>query len=75
MLEPARQVHTFGMTYALDVCFCDRAWRVLRVVRSMPPRRVTRWVSRARYAVETRAGELAGLRPGDQLSLEDRSER
>ncbi|MDQ3953771.1 MAG: DUF192 domain-containing protein [Actinomycetota bacterium] len=75
VLEPARQVHTFGLTYPIDVCFCDRAWRVVHVVSSMPPRRVTRWVRRARYAVETRAGELHGVRPGDQLSLEELNER
>ena len=75
VLEPARQVHTFGLTYPIDVCFCDRAWRVVHVVSSMPPRRVTRWVRRARYAVEVRAGELNGVRPGDQLSLEELNER
>ncbi|HEX2057898.1 MAG TPA: DUF192 domain-containing protein [Actinomycetota bacterium] len=75
LLEPARQVHTFGMSYDLDVCFCDRRWRVARVVRSMPPRRLTRWVLRAHCAIEMRAGGFAGVGAGDQLSLEELSER
>ncbi|MDQ3914948.1 MAG: DUF192 domain-containing protein [Actinomycetota bacterium] len=71
----ARQVHTFGMRYPIDVCFCDRGWRVLHVVRSLRPRRVTRWVRRARYAVEMRAGSMPPLGRGDQLSFEELSER
>lgn len=72
VIEPARQVHTFGMRYEIDVCFCDRGWRVLHVVTRLRPRRVTRWVWRARYAVEAPAGALAGVERGDQLSLSDR---
>lgn len=72
VIEPARQVHTFGMRYAIDVCFCDREWRVLHVVTHMRPRRITRWVLGARYAVEVEAGGLEGVAPGDQLSLSER---
>lgn len=75
MIEPARQVHTFGMRYALDVCFCDRGWRVVHVRRSIPRGRVTRWVRRARFAVEMRAGALGDMRPGDQLSIVELSDR
>ncbi|HEX2295825.1 MAG TPA: DUF192 domain-containing protein [Actinomycetota bacterium] len=75
VLEPARQVHTFGMRHPVDVCFCDRAWRVLHVVTPLRPRRVTRWVFRARFAIEMRPGGLAGLQEGDQLSVEELNDR
>ncbi|MFN2588065.1 MAG: DUF192 domain-containing protein [Actinomycetota bacterium] len=75
VIEPARQLHTFGMRYAIDVCLCDRDWRVLHVVPSMRPRRLTRWVPRSRFGVEMPAGSMPPLRPGDQLSLEEVSER
>ena len=75
VIERARQVHTFGMSYPIDVCFCDRAWSVVHVVEGMRPRRVTRWVGRAYFAVEMRAGDMPSLRPGDQLSLEELSDR
>ena len=75
VIEPARQVHTFGMRYEIDVCFCDREWRVVRVVTPLRRRRMTRWVFGARRAVEMRAGGLAGLRAGDQLSLAEPSDR
>lgn len=52
------QVHTFGMSYALDVAFCDEHWVVVHVTRGLPPRRITRWVRGCRYVVELRAGSL-----------------
>jgi uncharacterized membrane protein (UPF0127 family) len=58
VLEPARQIHTFGMKFPLDVVFCDAKWKVLHVVRSMAPARMTRVVWRARYVLELRGGTL-----------------
>ncbi len=72
VIEPTRSVHTFGMRYSIDVCFCDREWLVLHVVTSLRPRRITRWVRRARYVLEAPAGALEGLDLGDQLSLSER---
>jgi uncharacterized membrane protein (UPF0127 family) len=51
-----RSVHTFGMRFAIDVVFLDRAGRVVRVIRGLRPGRVV--VCRpAVAAVEVRAGE------------------
>jgi uncharacterized membrane protein (UPF0127 family) len=75
VIERARQVHTFGMRYPIDVCFCDRGWRVLHVAREVRPFRLTRWVRGARFAIEMRGGAMPPLSPGDQLSLEDLNER
>jgi uncharacterized protein len=70
VLEPARQVHTFGMRFPLDVVFCDRDWRVLHVIRSMPPRRMTRIVWRARFALELAAASLPEeMKVGESLKL------
>lgn len=52
IIDRARQVHTFGMRRPIDVVFCDRTWAVCHVVSSMAPRRLTRWVWSARYALE-----------------------
>ncbi|MEA2420004.1 MAG: uncharacterized protein QOE60_2210 [Thermoleophilaceae bacterium] len=40
LLPRCRSVHTFGMRFALDLVWLDRAGRVLRVDREVPPRRV-----------------------------------
>lgn len=67
IIDRCRQVHTFGLTYPIDVVFCDRDWTIRHVVRSLRPRRVTRWVVRARYCIELQAGGAAGLTPGMRL--------
>lgn len=70
VFEPARQIHTFGMRFPLDVVFCDRSWKVVHVVRAMAPRRVTRPVWRARFALELAAGSLpAEVTAGETLRV------
>lgn len=72
VIERAPQVHTFGLAYPIDVVFCDRDWRVLRAVRRLRPRRATRWVWGARYAIEMAAGSLTHeVRPGTLLTVEE----
>jgi uncharacterized protein len=59
VFEPASQIHTFGMKFSLDVVFCDRDWRVLHIVRSMAPARMTRPVWHSRFVIELAGGTLA----------------
>lgn len=70
LLRPATSVHTFGMRFAIDVAFLDRAGRVLRVV-TMPRNRLGRPVLRAKAILEAEAGSFArwGLRAGDHLTV------
>jgi hypothetical protein len=70
LLRPARSVHSFGMRFPLDVAWCDRELRVLRVTR-LPRQRLTRAVLRSHAVIEAEAGSFAswGLVPGDQLEL------
>ena len=69
-----KQIHTFGMTYPLDVVFCDAGLNVLHVSRNVRPSRVSRWVVRARYAIEIRAGSVPHeVRAGTRLRMEPAS--
>jgi uncharacterized protein len=72
VLRPCRQVHTIGMRFPLDVVWCDRGGRVLRVA-TLPPGRVSRPVLRARFVIEADAGaaERCGLRAGDVVDVLD----
>jgi uncharacterized protein len=72
-LEPAKQVHTFGMRAPIDVVFCDRELRVLYVARSMKPNRVGRFVWSARYAFEMGPGGAGPVEPGDRLAFVSRT--
>ena len=70
VLRPCRQVHTFGMRFALDVAFCDRTGTVLHV-GTLAPRRVSRLVWRGAFVIEARAGsfERWKLRAGDIVEI------
>ena len=70
LLRPARSVHTFRMRFAIDVAFCDRDARVIRVV-TLVPNRITMPVRKARLVIECEAGVMAhwGIRAGDLLEL------
>jgi len=72
VLEPCRQVHTIGMRFPVDVAFCDRSGRVLRVV-TVRPGRVSRVVWRARFVVEGPAGAFAGwgIHPGVVVAVRE----
>jgi uncharacterized membrane protein (UPF0127 family) len=59
-ISPCRSVHTFGMRFALDLVWLDRAGAVVRVDLDVAPRRLrTCW--RARSVIEARAGSGSGF--------------
>src|SRR5699024_7168987 len=69
ILRPARQIHTFGMRFPIDVAWCDETGRVLRVAR-VEPNRLSPWVFRSRAVLEAEAGafERLGIGVGDHLA-------
>ena len=73
LLEPARSVHTLRMRFPIDVAFCDRELRVVKV-RTLATNRVTLPVRRAHAVIEAEAGMMArwGVRVGDQLHVRGR---
>ncbi len=69
LLQPCKQVHTFGMAYPIDVLFCARDGEVLHVLRRMKPRRVGRVVWRAGFAIELNAGAAEQVQVGDRVAI------
>ena len=67
LLRDCRSVHGFLMSYAIDVVFVDREFRVLRVATLPPWRAVT--CMHARHTIELREGEAdrLGIRVGTPL--------
>jgi uncharacterized membrane protein (UPF0127 family) len=64
------QVHTFQMTFPIDVVFCNKAWTVKHVEHSMVPGRMSRIVWGARYAIELPSGSVPKeVIPGAQLII------
>ena len=70
LIEPCDGVHTFFMTYALDLLFLDESDRVVVALYGMKPWRTTRRY-RARKVLELPAGTLAGIgvEAGDEIYL------
>jgi uncharacterized membrane protein (UPF0127 family) len=68
LFRPAGSIHMFFMRFPIDVVFCDRDLRVVKVVRGLKPWR-TAAARRAKVTIELAAGAAAGLEPGDQLQI------
>lgn len=68
LIDPCPSVHTIGMRYALDLAFLDPQWRVLSLVRELPPLRFA-GCAKARATLELPPGALAaaGIAAGDVL--------
>jgi len=71
LIRPCRWIHTFRMSFPIDVIYVDRDWRVVACSEDLVPSRFGRPVLRAQFVVELPAGAIrrAGVQPGDRLEL------
>src|SRR5438093_7472730 len=71
-LRPCRQIHMFGMRYAVDAVFLDARQRVVRALPDFAPGRGPPQVRDAESVLEPPAGtvERAGLAEGTQVVIE-----
>ncbi len=65
-ISPCSGVHTFFMSYSLDVVYLNRQGRIVKIVPYLKPWRASQCFG-ARTVLEFRAGEVAriGLQLGD----------
>ena len=70
VLSPCWAIHTMFMRFPIDVIFIDRGGRAVRIVRELPPWRITGAAS-AESVIELPAGSLQfrDVRVGDTLLL------
>jgi uncharacterized membrane protein (UPF0127 family) len=70
LLEKTRSVHTLGMKFPIDVAFCDRDLRVVRII-TMGQHRISRVEFSASCAIETKAGRFRHwkVEVGDELEI------
>lgn len=70
-IRPCRQVHMFGMRYAIDVVFVDADHRVVGLVSELRPGRVSPKFRDATSVLELPAGTIActDLAIGAQLAI------
>src|SRR5262245_44116650 len=74
-IRPCRQVHMFGMRYAIDVVFLDERLGVLHTISALAPWAMSPRVGGATSVIELPAGTLArlGVAPGARLVIENGS--
>jgi len=71
IIDPCRWIHTFGMSFPIDVAYMSKDWRVVALSENLAPNRIDRPVFRARFVIEMMAGAIrrTSLAIGDQLEL------
>jgi len=72
LIRPCRWIHTFGMSFPIDVLYVNRRWRIVAVSENLRPGRMDRPVPHAWFVVEMAAGAIrhAGLRVGDRVEIQ-----
>lgn len=76
LLAPCNSVHMLGMLYALDIVYLDEAYRVIKIVPSLPPFGLSVCL-KAAAALELPAGAAKRYdwKVGDCLRCEDGAEK
>ncbi|MEO7774212.1 MAG: DUF192 domain-containing protein [Steroidobacteraceae bacterium] len=68
LLRPCKAVHTFGLTYPIDVLFCDSNGVVVEIVHELPPWQMVRAEDAdAVWEFTTGVARKLGIRVGDRL--------
>jgi uncharacterized membrane protein (UPF0127 family) len=71
LLRPCRSIHMWFMRFPIDAAFLDRDLRVLKVSHNLRPWQLAFAPAKTRCVLETAAGALDRLKPGNRLELTD----
>jgi uncharacterized membrane protein (UPF0127 family) len=76
LFKSCMSLHTFFMTFPIDVLYADRQGKVLKVAESVKPFKLIAAPMRAFYALELPEGaiERSGTQAGDTLLLDEDQE-
>jgi uncharacterized membrane protein (UPF0127 family) len=71
-IRPSSGVHTFGMSFTIDVIGLDKRMRIVRLWPELRPNRMTALVPAVHSVLELASGSIAAhkLALGDEISLE-----
>src|SRR6202789_4216107 len=70
-IKPSSGVHTFGMSFGIDVVGLDRALKVIRLWRCLPPFRVCSVSLKLKSVIEFPSGVISNpsMQVGDRLEI------
>ena len=71
VIKPCNSVHTFFMSFSIDLLFVDRQDRIVKIVQAMPPFRLSSISLNAAYVIELPAGIISSTQTkiGDRIRL------
>ncbi len=70
LLKPCKSIHTFFMTFPIDVLFLDKKMNVVKIIRNMKPWRVSGYYFKAEQVLELYGKTIPKeLNVGDQLEV------
>ena len=70
LISPCRSIHTFFMRIDIDVIFLNKDYKIIRLIRSMKPWRMTRAYFKATQVLEMESGSVSNeLKEGDHLEV------
>ena len=70
-IKPCMAIHTFWMSFPIDVVFLDKRYQVIVAIRNLQPSRMTRLYPKAASVLELPAGTIdaASTEVGDKIEL------
>lgn len=73
ILVAEKSIHTFFMSFPIDVVYVDKTYRVIRADANMVPYRIGPIITQSAYVLELAAGTIAATatKVGDQLKFDD----
>ncbi len=71
IIKPCNWVHTFFMRFPIDLLFIDRQERIVKIVRAIPPFRLSSISLGASYVIELPAESISSTQTkiGDHISI------
>lgn len=71
LIRPCRSIHMWFMRFAIDAAFLDEEMRVLKTERNLCPWKLAFAPRKTACVLETAAGTLRPVTPGNQLLLQE----
>lgn len=73
-IVPCQSVHTFWMRFSIDVVFLDQHHKVIDLIESLKPFRISRHLSKASGVIELPVGAIKTSRTqiGDEIRIAEK---
>lgn len=71
LLEPCKSIHNFFVRFSIDVLFLDKNNKIVAIIHSFKPWRITKFYFKAQKVLELKSGTLfKEIKVGDQIEVQ-----